>query len=203
MADLLIATRNAGKVREFEQIFADLDIAGLRLRTLDDLGIEGEVEETGATFTENARLKAEGYMQQAGMPTLADDSGLEVAALDGAPGVHSARYGGVKGRAQLDYLLEQLSGVPFHQRLARFVCVIALARPGGETEFVEGTLPGVIEHAPRGEGGFGYDPLFYVLDADKTLAELPPEHKNAISHRAAAAREARLVLQRWHAEGWL
>jgi len=203
MADLLIATRNAGKAREFEQIFADLDIAGLRLRTLDDLGIEGEIEETGATFAENARLKAEGYMQQAGMPTLADDSGLEVAALDGAPGVHSARYGGVKGRAQLDYLLEQLSGVPFHQRLARFVCVIALARPGGETEFVEGTLPGVIEHAPRGEGGFGYDPLFYVLDADKTLAELPPEHKNAISHRAAAAREARLVLQRWHAEGWL
>lgn len=197
---LLIATRNAGKAREFAQIFADL---ALPLRTLADLGIDDEIAETGTTFAENARLKAEGYMHLSGLPTLADDSGLEVEALQGAPGVYSARYGGVTGAAQLDYLLKQLEGVPFHARLARFVCVIALARPGGETVFVEGTLPGVIEHAPRGTGGFGYDPLFYVLDDDKTLAEMPPERKNAISHRAAAAHQAREVLARWQAEGVL
>lgn len=200
MSELLIATRNPGKLREFAQIFADL---GLQLLTLADLGIEHEVEETGDTFYENARLKAEGYLELSGLPTLADDSGLEVAALNGAPGVHSAYYGGVKGPAQLDYLLKQMEGIPFHERLARFVCVIALARPGGETEFVEGTLPGVIELAPRGAEGFGYDPLFYVLDEDKTLAELSTTRKNQISHRAVAAREARPVLARWSAEGWV
>jgi XTP/dITP diphosphohydrolase len=200
MADLLIATRNPGKAREFAAIFAD---PGLNLRTLDDLGITDEVEETGSSFAENARLKAEGYLRLSNLPTLADDSGLEVAALNGEPGIYSARYGGVSGAAQLEYLLKQMEGVPFHERLARFVCVIALARPGGETELVEGTLSGVIELAPRGTGGFGYDPLFYVLDEDRTLAELPPEHKNRISHRAAAAREARPVLARWQREGWL
>lgn len=200
MAELLIATHNPGKRREFAQIFADL---GLTLHTLDDLGIRDEIDETGETFVENARLKAEGYMHLSGLPTLADDSGLEVAVLNGEPGVHSARYGGVTGAAQLEYLLKKLEGVPFHARLARFVCVIALARPGGETTFVEGTLPGVIEMEPRGAGGFGYDPLFYVLDKDMTLAEMTPEEKNRISHRAAAAREARVVLARWQSEGWL
>lgn len=200
MTHILIATRNPGKLREFAQIFADV---GVGLRSLDDLGISTEVEETGTTFAENARLKAETYMHLSGMPALADDSGLEVAALNGEPGVYSARYGGVTGAAQLEYLLKKLEGVPFHARLARFVCVIALARPTGPTEFVEGTLPGVIEFAPRGTGGFGYDPIFYLLDEDKTLAELPPERKNAISHRAAAAREARAVLTRWQAEGFL
>lgn len=200
MAELLVATHNAGKAREFAQIFADL---GLTLRTLADLGIADQVAETGTTFAENARLKAEGYMRLAGLPTLADDSGLEVAVLGGAPGIHSARYGGVSGAAQLDYLLNQLAGIPFHQRLARFVCVIALARPGGPTEFAEGTLPGVIELAPRGTGGFGYDPLFYLVDEDCTLAELTPEHKNRISHRAHAAQEARTLLERWQTEGLL
>jgi XTP/dITP diphosphohydrolase len=200
MAELLIATHNAGKLREFAAIFDNL---GLTLRTLADLGIEQEIEETGTTFAENARLKAEGYCQLSGLPTLADDSGLEVAALNGAPGVYSARYGGVSGQAQLDYLLAQMRGVPWHERLARFVCVIALARPGGETELVEGLLPGVIEELPHGSEGFGYDPLFYLLDEDCTLAELPPARKNAISHRAAAARAASLVLERWQAEGVL
>jgi XTP/dITP diphosphohydrolase len=200
MSDLLIATRNPGKLREFAQIFADL---GMNLRSLDDLGISAEIEETGTTFTANARLKAEGYMHLSGLPALADDSGLEVAALDGAPGVYSARYGGVTGAAQLAYLLQQLEGVPVEARQARFVCVIALARPGGTTEFVEGTLSGEIAPAPRGTGGFGYDPVFYLPEAGKTLAELPPEHKNAISHRAAAARAARAVLPRWQAEGQL
>ncbi|MCU0491912.1 MAG: XTP/dITP diphosphatase [Chloroflexaceae bacterium] len=194
MNTLLIATHNKGKLREFAQIFAGLD---WQLRSLDDLGISEEIEETGTTFHENARLKAEGYMALSGLPTLADDSGLEVAALKGEPGVYSARYGGVTGPAQLEYLLKQLEGVPFHDRLARFVCVIALARPGAETEFVEGTLPGVIEFEPKGTGGFGYDPLFYVLDADMTLAEMPPERKNAMSHRAQAAQAAREVLAGW------
>lgn len=198
MQELLIATRNPGKLREFAAIFAGL---GLTLRTLDELGIPDEIAETGDTFAANARLKAEGYMALSGLPTLADDSGLEVAALNGAPGVYSARYGGVSGAAQLAYLLAQLKDVPWHQRLARFVCVIALARPGSPTELVEGTLPGVIELAPRGTGGFGYDPLFYLLDEDATLAEVPAERKNQISHRAAAAHAARSVLARWGAEG--
>lgn len=198
MHELLIATRNPGKLREFEAIFAGL---GLKLHTIDELGISDVVEETGASFAANAILKAEGYMALSGLPTLADDSGLEVAALNGAPGIHSARYGGVQGEAQLRYLLEQLKDVPWHARLARFVCVIALARPGHPTELAEGTLPGVIEFEPRGTGGFGYDPLFYLLDENVTLAELPAERKNQISHRAVAARAARAILERWTAEG--
>lgn len=196
MHELLIATRNPGKLREFAAIFDGL---GLRLRTLDELGIPDEVEETGETFAANALLKAEAYMALSGLPTLADDSGLEIAALRGAPGVYSARYGGVKGEAQLRYLLEQMHDVPWHARLARFVCVIALARPGHAPELAEGTLPGVIELEPKGSGGFGYDPLFYLLDEDCTLAELPAERKNQISHRANAARAAREVLARWGA----
>ncbi|NNJ10493.1 RdgB/HAM1 family non-canonical purine NTP pyrophosphatase [Chloroflexales bacterium ZM16-3] len=194
MHELLIATHNPGKLREYAAIFDGL---GLTLRTLDDLGISEDVEETGATFEENARLKAEGYLALSGLPTLADDSGLEVAALNGAPGVYSARYGGVKGAAQLQYLLDQMKDVPWHQRVARFVCVIALARPGQPTQFAQGTLSGVIEAAPRGTGGFGYDPLFYLLDDDKTLAEVPAERKNQISHRAEAARAARVFLEQW------
>jgi XTP/dITP diphosphohydrolase len=197
MRELLIATRNPGKLREFEAIFDGL---GLTLHTLDGLGIPDEVEETGETFAANATLKAEAYMALSGMPTLADDSGLEVAALHGAPGVYSARYGGLKGEAQLNYLLEQLKDVPWHERLARFVCVIALARPGHPVELVEGTLPGVIELAPRGSGGFGYDPLFYLLDENATMAELPAARKNQISHRAIASRAAREVLARWAGE---
>jgi XTP/dITP diphosphohydrolase len=200
MTKLLIATHNPGKLHEYAQIFAELD---LELLTLDDLGITTEIEETGTTFTENAQLKATAYMRLSGLPTLADDSGLEVAALDGAPGVYSARYGGVTGRAQLDYLLKQLDGVPFHARLARFVCVIALAHPDGAVEFAEGFLTGVIEFAPRGTGGFGYDPLFYVLDDDMTLAEMPAERKNQISHRAEAARAAYEILARWQEDGML
>jgi XTP/dITP diphosphohydrolase len=193
--ELLIATHNPGKLREYAQIFAGLE---LTLHTLDEVGITADIEETGKTFAENARLKALGYMQMSGLPTLADDSGLEVAALNGEPGVYSARYGGLKGEAQLRYLLDKLEGVPFHQRLARFVCVIALARPGdSEPVFVEGTLPGVIEFEMRGTNGFGYDPLFYVLDANRTLAELSDAEKNVISHRAVAAHSAREVIATW------
>ncbi len=200
MPKLLIATTNPGKLREYAAIFDGLP---LELRTLRDEGIADEVEETGETFAENARLKAEYYARRSGQLTLADDSGLEVAALGGEPGVRSARYAG-PGKSDAErnaFLLQKLAGVPFHARLARFVCAIALARPDGGIELVEGVLPGVIEFEPRGEGGFGYDPLFYVLDEDATLAELPLERKNQISHRARAAREARQVLDRWLAAG--
>ena len=193
MQELLIATHNQGKLREFAAIFAGLPVI---LRTLDDVGITEDVEETGTTFAENARIKAEAYRAMSGLPTLADDSGLEVAALNGAPGVYSARYGGVKGEAQLRYLLEQMKDIPFHQRVARFMCVLALAWTDGSIEFVEGTLPGVIEFEPRGSHGFGYDPLFYLLDENKTLAELPPEQKNVISHRAKAAAAVRPLIER-------
>ena len=200
MSTLLIATTNPGKLREYAAIFANMP---LELRTLSDLGISDDVEETGATFAENAQLKAEYYAARSGLPTLADESGLEVAALGGEPGVRSHRYAGpdATDADRNALLLKNLEHVPYHARLARFVCVIALARPGGPTELVEGVLPGVIEFAPRGTGGFGYDPLFYVLDEDKTLAELPPERKNQISHRARAAEAAREVLIRWVDEG--
>jgi XTP/dITP diphosphohydrolase len=202
MPTLLIATTNENKFREYAAIFGGLPI---ELRSLRDVGIDEDVEETGATFAENARLKAEFYVARSGLPTLADDSGLEVAALGGEPGVRSHRYAGPNATdaERNALLLEKLAGVPFHARLARFVCVIALARPGCETELVEGVLPGVIEFEPRGTHGFGYDPLFYVLDEDATLAELPPERKNQISHRARAAQAAREVLERWLAEGVL
>jgi XTP/dITP diphosphohydrolase len=130
--------------------------------------------------------------------TLADDSGLEVAALNGEPGVYSARYGGVstaEGRYRL--LLQKLEGVPFHERMARFVCVIAIASPDGRIEAVSGTVAGVIEFAPRGDNGFGYDPVFFLLDRGLTMAELTDQEKNQISHRAVALHNARPILKRW------
>jgi XTP/dITP diphosphohydrolase len=202
MPTLLIATTNQNKLREYAAIFTGLPF---ELRSLRDAGIDEDVEETGATFAENAQLKAEFYATRSGLTTMADDSGLEVAALGGAPGVFSHRYAG-PGASDADrnaLLIEKLKDVPFHARLARFVCAIALARPGGPVELVEGVLPGVIELAPRGANGFGYDPLFYVLDENATLAELPTARKNQISHRARAVHAAREVLERWVAEGAL
>ena len=200
MPTLVIATTNQNKLREYAGIFAGLPF---ELRSLRDLGIDDDVEETGATFAENAQLKAQFYAARAGLPVLADDSGLEVHALGGAPGVFSHRYAGpdATDADRNALLLQNLTGVPLHARLARFVCAIALARFDGVVEHVEGVLPGVIELAPRGSNGFGYDPLFYLLDENATLAELPAARKNQISHRALAARAAREVLERWVAEG--
>jgi XTP/dITP diphosphohydrolase len=202
MPKLLIATHNQGKVAELNTIMAGL---GLTLLRLDDLGIATDVEETGATFAENAILKARFYAELSGLPTLADDSGLEVAALNGEPGVFSARYAG-PGKSDAErneFLLQKLAGVPFHARMARFVCVIALALPDGTIETVEGSVPGAIENEPRGTGGFGYDPLFFLLDEGVTMAELPPERKNQISHRALAGQTARELLADWLREGRL
>lgn len=199
MNELLIATTNAHKLEEYGVIFRGLP---LTLRSLRDLGITDDVEETETTFAGNARLKAEYYAKRSGMLTLADDSGLEVFALNGEPGVYSARYAGpgASDADRINLVLKKLENVPFYQRLARFVCDIALAHPNGMLEIVEGVVPGVIETAPRGSNGFGYDPIFYVLDEDKTMAELSPERKSQISHRAIASQAARTVLERWLGE---
>ncbi len=193
MTKLLIATSNRHKFEEFVDLLDDLPY---QLVSLHDVGISQVVDETGDTFAANARLKAEFYSQHSGLLTLADDSGLEIAALGGAPGVHSARYGGVTGADQLQLVLKQLEGRPFHERMARFICVIAIAEPDGTLHFAEGTLPGVIDFAPKGTHGFGYDPIFYLLDRGVTMAELPPAEKNKISHRARAVHAARDILRR-------
>ena len=191
MQHLLIATGNRHKLDEYRALMTDLPFELVSLR---DVGITEEVAETGTTFEANARLKAETYCAQSGLLTLADDSGLEIAALNGAPGVFSARYGGVTGAAQIALVLEQLAGVPFHERMARFVCVIAIAAPGRSTAFATGSVPGVIETVPKGTNGFGYDPIFYLLDRGVTMAELPAHEKNKISHRALALHEAKRIL---------
>ena len=192
--NLLIATRNQGKKVEYAEILGDLS---LELVTLDELGIDTEVDETGSTYVENALLKARGYAQQAQTLTLADDSGLEVDALGGEPGVQSARYGGAGASDEDRYrlLLQHLAGVPEEERTARFRCVIALVWPDGREELVEGTCEGRITQEPRGNHGFGYDPVFFVPEYGRTMAELPPEIKNRISHRARAAQKARAILE--------
>jgi XTP/dITP diphosphohydrolase len=185
---LLVATHNFGKVKEYADMLSDLDIDW---QSLDDIGLAREVEETGSTFLENAVLKASAYARDAGCLTLADDSGLVVDALDGAPGVNTARYGGseLSSRERYEYLLGNLKGVPIEERTARFVCIIALAGVDGEIlATAEGTAEGFIALEPVGEGGFGYDPVFYIPQAGKTMAELPPQMKHALSHRGNALR---------------
>ena len=193
MQHLLIATSNAGKVREFREM---LDSGGERF-AWDDLSHHPgftAVEETGATFLANACLKAEGYAKQFNTWALADDSGLEVDALEGKPGVHSARWAELNaaGKGDADnnaLLLRQLQLVPDDRRTARFVCVLALADPQGRVVLTaQDQVDGMLLHAPRGEGGFGYDPLFLVPSLGRTTAELPAGEKHAISHRGKALR---------------
>ena len=185
---LLIATNNPGKVREYEELLETLP-AAVEITYPAQQGLALEVEESGETFEENARLKALAFAQASGLLTLADDSGLEVDALDGAPGVRSARYGG-PGANDVDRyrkLLGALAGVPAGRRSARFRCVVALAQPDGTIHTADGTCEGEIGHEPRGTHGFGYDPVF-VVDGygGRTMAELAPEIKNRISHRGRA-----------------
>jgi XTP/dITP diphosphohydrolase len=188
MTKLLVATTNPGKLAEYRELLRDLPVA---LTYLRDEGIADEIPETGTTFEANAHLKAQGYAQLSGLPTLADDSGLEVDALGGEPGVYSARYGDRANDAERSALvLEKLAGAPKAQRTARFVCVIAVALPDGRSFEARGTVEGIIANAPRGTNGFGYDPIFELADGI-TMAELPAHHKNAISHRAVAARAIR------------
>jgi XTP/dITP diphosphohydrolase len=192
---LLLATNNAGKVKEYRSLLAGIPFD---LVTPKELSIIMAVEETGATYRENARLKACALAAQSGLLTLADDSGLEVAALHGAPGVMSARYAGedATNDERITYLLSKLKDVPPEKRTARFYCLIAIAQPNGKVQFCDGECHGVIAFKPSGEKGFGYDPIFYLPEQGKTMAELPAGVKNQISHRAIAAQKAkRLFLQ--------
>jgi XTP/dITP diphosphohydrolase len=191
---LLVATHNPGKVREYRELLADLP---LEVTYLDAEGITFEVEETGTTFAENAILKAMTYAGASGLWTWADDSGLEVDTLGGAPGVYSSRYAG-PGASDADRyrkLLDALTGVPWDRRTARFRCTVALATPGGEARTVDGACEGIIAFGPAGSNGFGYDPVFYLPEHGATMAQLAPEVKNAISHRGRAAQAAVGVLK--------
>ncbi len=168
------------------------------LITADEAGIHDEVEETGATMAENARLKAGAYARQSGLLSLADDSGLEVDALGGEPGVHSKRYAG-SGKTDAErnrFLLDKLQTVPPGERGARFRCVIVIADPAGHDWTSEGTCEGHIAYEPKGTHGFGYDPIFILKEGGMRMAELPPEEKNRVSHRARATRGARDILRR-------
>jgi len=182
---LVLATANPDKAAEMARLLAGLP---LELRTRADFADLPDVEETADTFAGNARLKAEALCRATGLAALADDSGLCVDALDGAPGVRSARWSG-PGATYADTnrkLLEALAGVPAEARAARFVCVVALARPQGDGVTFEGVCEGRIAQAPRGDAGFGYDPLFELPESGRTFAELGPEAKAAVSHRARA-----------------
>jgi len=192
---LLIATHNRDKLREYVQL---LDGLPFELVTLADAGIVDEVAETGATLAENARLKALTYARQSGLRALADDSGLEVDALNGAPGVYSKRYAGAgKSDAERNaYLLAQLRATPPTERAARFRCVIVIADAQGQTWTSDGVCEGAIAFASRGTNGFGYDPIFIPRGDTRHLAEFSSEEKNKISHRGRAAAGARKILER-------
>lgn len=193
MKKLLIATHNRGKLIEYQAL---LDGLALEVVTLDDVGIADDVAETGATFRENAEQKAITYARQSGLLALGDDSGLEVDALNGEPGVYSKRYAGdAKSDAERNaYLLEKLRDVRPADRAARFRCVIVIADPQGRTWTSEGTCEGSIAFEPRGTNGFGYDPIFILSENGKHMAKLSAEEKNRVSHRARAATGARKIL---------
>ncbi len=192
---LLLATNNQGKVREYRSLFQNLSYA---LVTPLEVGITAVVEEVGGSLEENARLKATVLAGKSRLLTLADDSGLEVDALGGEPGPLSARYAGegASDGDRVNYLLSRLKDVPGEKRSARFRCVLAIVTPDGKVEFCSGECRGFIAFEPRGEQGFGYDPVFYLPELDKTMAELPLEIKNQVSHRGQAARKAYPVLER-------
>ena len=199
---LLIATKNLGKVREYRELLADLPF---QVVSLAEVGIDADVEETGATFAENALLKARTYAQLSGLLTWADDSGLAVDALHGWPGVHSARHAGPNATDadRISILLQRLADVPPQERGAAFHCVVAIATPDGRAWTTEGMCPGVIIDEPTGSGGFGYDPIFFVPNLGKTFAQLSAAEKNAISHRGIAARKAAQLLSHLIADGEL
>lgn len=191
MTKLLAATGNEHKISEFRAI---LEPFGVEFLTPDDVGGIMEPEESGATFEENAVIKALSAAMSSGMDAFADDSGLEVDALGGAPGIYSSRYADTN-TARIERVLRELRGV--EDRRARFVCVVALASPDGRHKTVRGTVEGVIVEAPRGDGGFGYDPIFLPDGYDATFAELPSDVKDSISHRANALRAASTMLESW------
>jgi XTP/dITP diphosphohydrolase len=192
---LLLATNNKGKIREYLSLLRGIPFV---IVTPAELGIITSVEEAGVSFEENATLKAVTLAKQSGLLSLADDSGLEVDALGGEPGHLSARYAGenASDTDRINYLLSRLKDVPEKERTARFRCVIAIATPDGKIELFSGECRGVITTVPRGNHGFGYDPIFYLPELGKTMAELTLEEKNHISHRAKAAEKAREALKK-------
>ncbi len=191
-AELFIVTNNPGKMREYRALLAPLAIP---LRFPADFGCRVEVEEEGETYAENASRKARAGLKASGLVTLADDSGLEVDALGGLPGVHSARYVPGSDADRIAALLARLDNVPWEQRTARFRCLIVIMTPENELFTAEGVCEGFIATAPAGTGGFGYDPVFYLPQFGCTMAALPPELKNRISHRARAVEAALPILR--------
>ena len=199
MNDLLLATANPKKLAELQRILdGELGASRIRLIGLSDLDDYPDVPETGLTFGENALLKARTGVERTGLPTVADDSGLAVDALNGMPGVFSARWSGKHGddHANLELVLAQISDVPEEHRGAAFVCAAALVLPNGREHLVEGRQTGRLLRSGRGSGGFGYDPVFVGDGQDRTNAELPPDEKDAISHRGRALRELAKVVAR-------
>lgn len=184
---VILASKNQHKLTELSTILSQL---GFEIALESEYGLDIDVEETGTTFEENSFLKADAVMKASGLPVLADDSGLMVDALDGAPGVYSARYGHkASDKERTAYLLENMKDVPEERRGAKFVCVITCLFPDGRKIVARGECPGVIARAPHGENGFGYDPVFYLPELGMTYAELPSKQKNAISHRARALQD--------------
>lgn len=185
----VLASQNKHKLAEFRQILTPL---GVTLVSPEELGIDADVEETGTTFAENSQIKARCLLEKTGLATIADDSGLQVDALEGAPGIFSARYGGesCKDDAQRCLLLlHNLQGVPEAERTARFVCAITCLFPDGRSIFARGVCEGRIAARMSGSGGFGYDPVFYVPSEKCTFSEMPQQRKNALSHRGKALAE--------------
>jgi len=197
---LLLATNNKAKVREYKSLLQDLSF---ELVTLAEEGISTVVDEVGENMEENARLKATILASESQLMAMADDSGLEVDALGGEPGTLSHRYAGegASDEDRINFLLSRLSNVPWESRSACFKCVIAVATPAGEVELCYGKCPGIITFEPRGDQGFGYDPVFYLPEFDKTMAELSLEVKNQVSHRGEAARGVPAVLERLTGKG--
>ena len=195
MPKLLLATSNPGKIREYRLL---LDGIGYEITTLAEEGITEVVTESGNSYEQNARLKAITYAELSRLLTVADDSGLEVDALNGEPGIKSARFAGkaATDEARIRLLLARLKGVPSERRTARFKCLIAIATPKGWIETCYGECHGMIALEAKGENGFGYDPVFLLPEMNKTMAELPLQVKNQISHRSRASQKARQILQR-------
>lgn len=192
---IVFASRNRGKIKELQALLAD---SGVTLYSLEDYPDLPDIKEDGNTFLENALKKAKTVAELTGEVALADDSGLEVEILYGAPGIYSARYAGEAGddRKNILKLLNDLQGVPPAARVAVFRCILVLCRPDGRYEAFEGSWGGRIAEAPAGNGGFGYDPVFYLPERGVTVAELPVETKNGMSHRAKAAAELKIFLEK-------
>ena len=196
MKKIVFATGNQGKLREVKKILADLD---MDIVSMKEEGIQIDVNENGATFAENAQIKATAIGAHTDAIVLADDSGLVIDALNGEPGIYSARYMGedTSYRIKNQNLIDRLEGVPDEKRTARFVCAIAAALPDGTVLHTEGPIEGIIGYEERGENGFGYDPIFYVPKLGKTTAELSDDEKNAISHRGSALEKMKVLLREY------